>query len=55
MTPADLERFRRLAGMLGSEHVGERAAAALMHLASRKQAPGRVELCDFVPYACWIN
>lgn len=29
MTPADLERFRRLAGMLGSEHVGERAAAAL--------------------------
>lgn len=29
MTSADLERFRRLAGMLGSEHVGERAAAAL--------------------------
>lgn len=29
MTQADLERFRRLAGMLGSEHVGERAAAAL--------------------------
>ncbi len=29
MTPADLERFRRLAGLLGSEHVGERAAAAL--------------------------
>ena len=29
MTPADLDRFRRLAGLLGSEHVGERAAAAL--------------------------
>lgn len=29
MTPADLERFRRILGMLGSEHVGERAAAAL--------------------------
>lgn len=29
MTPSDLERFRRLAGLLGSEHVGERAAAAL--------------------------
>lgn len=28
MTPADLDRFRRLCGLLGSEHVGERAAAA---------------------------
>ena len=29
MTPSYLERFRRLCGLLGSEHVGERAAAAL--------------------------
>lgn len=29
MTPADLERFRKIAGLLGSEHSGERAAAAL--------------------------
>lgn len=30
MTPADLDRFRRILGMLGSEHTGERAAAALV-------------------------
>jgi len=29
VTPDDLARFRRLCGMLGSAHVGERAAAAL--------------------------
>lgn len=29
MTAADLERFRKLAGLLGSDQVGERAAAAL--------------------------
>ena len=29
MTPSDLERFRKLAGLLGSDQVGERAAAAL--------------------------
>lgn len=28
MTPADLERFRRICGLLGSDQVGERAAAA---------------------------
>ena len=27
--PSDLERFRRLAGLLGSDQMGERAAAAL--------------------------
>ncbi len=29
MTPPDLERFRKLLGMLGSDQAGERAAAAL--------------------------
>lgn len=29
MTPVDLDRFKKLAGLLGSEHAGERAAAAL--------------------------
>jgi hypothetical protein len=29
MTPADLKRFHKLCGLLGSEHDGERAAAAL--------------------------
>lgn len=29
MTSADLERFRRILGMLGSDQVGERSAAAL--------------------------
>lgn len=28
MTPADLERFRKICGMLSSAHDGERAAAA---------------------------
>lgn len=38
MTPADLERFRKLAGLLGSEHAGERAAAALKCTALLKAA-----------------
>lgn len=29
MTPADLERFHKLCGLLGSDQIGERAAAAL--------------------------
>lgn len=29
MTPADVERFHKLCGLLGSEHDGERAVAAL--------------------------
>lgn len=29
MTPSDLDRFRKLCGLLGSDQVGERAAAAL--------------------------
>lgn len=30
MTLADLERFRKICGMLASEHAGERASAALL-------------------------
>lgn len=53
----DLERFRRLCGMLGSEHVGERAAAALKATAFLRehgltwadvQLPGVDEVDDLV-------
>lgn len=30
MTLADLNRFRKILGLLGSDHVGERASAALL-------------------------
>lgn len=37
MTPADLERFRKIAGLLGSEHEGERSVAALKASAFLKE------------------
>ena len=37
MTPADRRRLARILGMLGSEHAGERASAALQAEAFRKR------------------
>ena len=37
MTPADRQRLARILGMLGSEHAGERASAALRAEAFRKR------------------
>ena len=37
MTPADRQRLARILGMLGSEHAGERASAALQAEAFRKR------------------
>jgi hypothetical protein len=37
MTPADRRRLARILGMLGSDHAGERASAALQAEAFRKR------------------